>query len=114
MAKKTPTVKNETLIFWDYDAGQFVKRFNITEWVNWQKFLKDETTKSFRFIGPDGTSCSVVKESRRGRGKKFWYAHKRLDGKLKRKYLGLSENVTYRKLKAVAFELSQRELSLTT
>ncbi len=113
MAKKTPTIRNKILTLWDYDLDNLIMEFDISlssEWAYWQEFLNSETTKSFRFIGPDGTSCSVVKEKRRGRGKRFWYAHKRLDGKLRRKYLGLSENLTYRKLEAVAFKLSQREL----
>ena len=118
MARKTPTVKDKIFTLWDYEADRPIMEFDITnpdEWSYWQKFLDDVNTKSFRFIGPDGTSCTVIKELRPQFGDKdnlkpTWYAHKRLGGELKKKYIGKSENVTYAKLKAIAFELSQRRM----
>ena len=76
-------------------------------------WLDQET--SFNFTGPGGASCTVIKELRPHYNnpddlRPIWYAHRRLDGKLRRRYIGKPENVTFEQLKAVAFELSQREL----
>jgi hypothetical protein len=111
MAQKTPTVNNKTLTLWDYEADHRIMEIDLSrpgEWPYWLEFLEAETTRSFRYVGADGTSCTVVKEKRRNG--RFWYAHKRLNGKLRRKYLGRSANLTYKRLKAVAFELAQRKL----
>ena len=116
MTRRTPTVRDKIFTLWDYEVNQPIIEFDITdpsEWLYWQSFLDDATTKSFRFIGPEGTSCSVIKELRpqfgdKSKLKPTWYAHRRLGGKLHRCYLGKSENLTYSKLKQVAFELSQR------
>ena len=115
MAEKTPTVRGKILTLWDYEADRLIMELDITrssDWPNWQDWLDSRTTKSFRYIGDDDTvTCTVVKEKRagyKGRSVKwFWYAHRRLGGQLRRKYLGLSENVTYNRLKEVALELEQ-------
>jgi hypothetical protein len=116
MAKKTPTLRDKRIIFWDEFTGDKMMELDITVPRDHQAFLEMlETYKSFRFVGSDGTSCSVVKELRPQFGDKenlkpIWYAHRRLGGKLRRRYIGKPENLTLKKLKAVAFELSQREL----
>lgn len=116
MAKKTPTLRDKRIIFWDEYSGDKMMELDITVPRDHQAFLEMlETYKSFRFVGSDGTSCSVVKELRPQFGDKenlklVWYAHRRLGGKLRRRYIGKAENLTLKKLKAVAFELSQREL----
>lgn len=115
MAKKTPTVKDTILTLWDSEYDRVIMQLDLTkstDWPHWVGWLDSPSTKSFRYVGRDGTSCTVVKETRLSFGKTpkpFWYAHKRL-GKLRRKYLGKSEDLNYQKLKQVAFELSQREL----
>jgi len=114
MAKKTPTLKEKSIIFWQEDGT--IELQDITNPIDHRAFLSIlETYKSFRFVAGDGTSCTVIKEMRPQFGDKenlkpIWYAHKRLAGKLKRKYIGKAENLTYKKLKDAAFELSQREL----
>ena len=116
MAKKTTHVYDTELVLWDHELDRLIQRYDISdpaEWQYWQAFLESETTKSFRYVGSDGTSCSVIKENRPmfgGEKKPVWIAHKRLDGKLRRKYLGVSENLTTKKLKQAAFQLSQRRL----
>lgn len=117
MAKKTPTIQDKIFTLWDSETDRAIMQLDLTklaDWPYWVNWLDLTTTKSFRYVGKDGTACTVVKETRLSFGNKdkpltVWYAHKRL-GKLKRKYLGKSEDLTYQKLKQVAFELSQREL----
>ena len=99
------------LTFYDADAD----RTNILATVNserWFAWLDEPTTKSFRYV-KDVKNVTGAKFTftamKRADGK--WYAHKRLKGKLRRKYLGLSDNLSATKLEAVAFELAQYELT---
>jgi len=114
MAKKTPTLREKAITFYQED-GQIALR-DITTPRDHRAFVEIVATyKSFRFVAADGSSCSVVQELRPSFGNKaklrpVWYAHKRLGGKLKRKYIGRAENLTHQKLKAVAFALCQRGL----
>ena len=115
MAKKTPTIQDKIFTLWDSENDRAIMQLDLTklaDWPYWINWLDLPTTKSFRYVGKDGTACTIVKETRLSFGKTpkpFWYAHKRL-GKLRRQYLGKSEDLTYQTLKEVAFELSQREL----
>lgn len=59
--------------------------------------------RSFRYECSRGhfTAC---KENRKGGN--FWYANRRVDGKLRRSYLGASSDLTLAKLEEVAIKLS--------
>ena len=113
MARKTPIVKDSILTLWDFETDQSILELDISdpnEWEYWQQFLNDDLTKSFRFIAENGASYTAIKELRPHFNNKddlrpIWYAHKRLAGKHRRKYLGKSERVTYSRLKAVVREL---------
>ena len=113
MAKKTPTLREKRIIFWDEDTGNKIVELDITNARDHQTFVEIlQTYKSFRFITENGFRCTVVKEMRPSFGDKenkkpVWYAHKRQNNKLRRKYIGKAENVTYQKLKAVALELER-------
>ena len=113
MAKKTPRVDDTKLTWFDeYTEQQVYVCDIISDWQVWLDWLDRE--KSFRFVAADGTNCSVIKEYRKffgGPKKPVWYAHKRLGGKLKRRYIGVSENCTYKTLKAIAFDLCQHSLA---
>ena len=120
MAKRTPTVEETVLTGWDEYKDERFKILDIVEdWELWQDWLNSEVVKVFRYVGNDGTSCTMMQEMRRQFGdnrkmKPTWYAHKRLGGKLKRRYLGKPENLSYEKLKQVTFEVCQRELVNTS
>ncbi len=114
MARKTPVVYDTRLTWFDPDRQHDVGLCDIVkDWSIWQEFL--ETESVFRYVGIDGTNCSFRKEVRPHFGNKddwrpVWYGHKRMDNKLRRQYVGKSENCTREKLKSVAFELSQRKI----
>ena len=109
-----PQVKNGHLTFYDPDAGitSTLATVNSDRWFAW---LDEPTTKSFRYVkdveGVKGAQFTFT-AMKRADGK--WYAHKRLKGKLRRKYLGLSDNLSATKLEAVAIELAQYELQETS
>ena len=111
MAHKTPTVKDKILILWDYDADRLILELDITysdDWQHWLNWLESKATKSFRYVSEVGT-FTAVKESRKQGRKRFWYAHRRVDGKLRRTYLGMSENLTRDNLREAATKLSRRD-----
>ena len=116
MAKDTPVLKDKTIFFHQDDGGS-VNVYDMTKPRQHQLFLEVvDTYKAFRFVAADGSSCTVVREKRAHYRNKndmrvVWYAHKRIGGKLKRKYIGKTKNLTYEKLKTVAFELSQYRLT---
>ena len=113
MAKKTPTLRGTKLYWYDGDAERenFICDM-VKDRDRWLKFLENE--KAFRYIAVDGTSCTAIKEKRRAFGSEkiiiVRLAHRRLGGKLQRRYLGQAENITQAKLKLAAFALSQRPL----
>lgn len=101
-----PKVQNGILSWYD----SYAARTNVLSTVgsaDWFQWLEEPHHTSFRYISKDQTNFTAIK---RNDGK--WYAHKRLNGKLKRRYLGLSENLTAKKMDEVAFELAQREITV--
>lgn len=103
--KRGPTppalVKEDQLILWDHELNQLIETLRVGEpyWLDW---LEQALTKSFRYESVTGT-FTAIKENRRGRS--IWYAHRRVRGKLKRVYLGKSENLTVSKLVETARKL---------
>lgn len=81
-----------------------------TGWLDW---LNRPETKSFRFRGLAGTHCTVIRETRKGRSGNqhpYWYTHRHVLGRLRRVYLGRSENLTLQALEAAAAKLAQLEM----
>ncbi len=72
----------------------------------WFEWLAAEGSTSFRYISKDGATFTA---NRRKNG--VWYAAKRLDGKLRRRYLGQPGNLTIKKMDTIAFELAQRNIT---
>jgi hypothetical protein len=105
--KKNPTspplVKEDQLILWDHELNQLIETLKVGDpyWLDW---LEQALTKSFRYESATGI-FTAIKENRRGRS--IWYAHRRVKGKLKRVYLGKSENLTRSKLVETARKLDQ-------
>jgi len=79
-----------------------------TGWLDW---LRDARHTSFRYESYEGPQCSVVRESRRspssGNTFWYWYAHRKIGGRLRRKYLGKPESLTITALEAAARSLAQ-------
>lgn len=94
----TPKVRAGLLTWFD----PFEQRTNTVGSVGslqWWDWLKLDWAASFRYQDQHG-SFTAIRENRRGCH--VWYAHRRQRGKLKRLYLGKSDNLTADKLAHVA------------
>ena len=69
----------------------------------WQQWL--EQVSSFAFHSKAGEHFTARKE-RRAQGGAYWTVYRKVDGRLKRKYLGFSGNVTLTRLEQIADALS--------
>lgn len=100
-----PKVQDGLLTWYDPYAERTneVGKVGSEEWFDW---LAQPHNASFRYISKDKAAFTAMKNE-----KGLWIAHKRLGGKLRRKYLGKPANLTKKKLDAVAFELAQRKLA---
>lgn len=81
-----------------------------TGWLDW---LNNENHRSFRFENGLGMTCTLVKERRRGSSGKFfeyWYAHKRINDRLRRVYIGKAERLSLARLEQATQQLSQLTL----
>jgi LuxR family maltose regulon positive regulatory protein len=90
--------------------GMVVSELNI-EGDAWHEWL--DQVSSFAFQGKDGAHFTALKE-RRGRSGAYWTAYRKVGGKLKRKYLGLSKEVTLTALEQAAAALMQLEIPTTS
>lgn len=91
---KAPLVSNDKF---DADGYPTTMRVGSLAWFDW---LKDN--RSFRYECSEG-SFTACKESRKSGF--FWYANRRVNGKLRRAYLGASEDLTLDHLVNVAIKL---------
>jgi LuxR family maltose regulon positive regulatory protein len=69
----------------------------------WPRWL--ERLSSFSFHSREGAQLTVRKEGQ-GRSGAYWIAYRRAGGKLKRMYLGASQDVTFARLEQVAAALA--------
>lgn len=101
-----PKVEQGQLTWYDpyADRTNPVGAVGSVEWCQW---LDGAGTRSFRYESDQG-AFTAVKEKRRGRS--VWYAHRRHGGRLKRVYLGQSENLTGTKLVEAARKLNSSEV----
>lgn len=79
-----------------------------TGWLDW---LRGPDHRSFQFENAaGGLTCTIVKERRKGASGKYffyWYAHKRIQGRLRRKYAGKSEQLDLARLEQAAQAVNQ-------
>ena len=105
-----PKVADGVLSWFDADEKitNIVGPVGSVAYVTW---LAQDWSRSFRYESQFG-SFTAIKEKRGGR--LVWYAHRRQGGRLKRVYLGQSENLTAAKLAQAARKLNASQaLNLT-
>lgn len=75
------------------------------EWWDW---VNSSEAESFRFDCDFGAKgYRARKEEIKARSGSFWYAYKRIEGKLRKRYLGKSEELTLGRLESVAYDLAK-------
>jgi hypothetical protein len=102
MAATTPQVKqnictdpNKPL----YPAIEVGSEF----WFSW---LREPDVKSFHFESDRG-KFTARKEERATSTNEYWYAYRKLQGKLRKVYMGAMDEITSERLEEVAAEISQ-------
>jgi len=91
-------------------------RLDTPAWAAW---LETETTRSFAYPLFDRAAGWIVgfmtvRKERRARGRRYWVAYRRSDGRLRKIYLGRSPQVTGLRLAAVAAEFLQATGGVST
>jgi len=71
----------------------------------WYAWLASEQTRSFRYCHALGVL--TVRKERRARGAWYWSAYRRVDGHLRKQYLGRSSELTAARLEAAALALQR-------
>ncbi len=103
MAKMTPTVRGDRLVYQDQqnDCEQ-VLVVGTPAWYNWLT-----TATTFAFTGDSGTFTARKERAGNKRGGWYWKAYRTQHSKHSSLYLGKSEAVTLERLHAVAQALAQ-------
>jgi hypothetical protein len=74
----------------------------------WWEWVSSNEAESFRFECDHGVKgYRARKESIKSRSGSFWYAYKRIDRKLRKRYLGKSDELTLERLESVAYDLAK-------
>jgi predicted ATPase/DNA-binding CsgD family transcriptional regulator len=97
MARQLPRIENQLLRLPE-TAGPAAGAIEV-ESAAWYAWLADEQNPSFTFTNAVGT-CTVRRERRR-RGQ-YWYAYRRRAGKLYKRYVGKTDELTLDRLNAAA------------
>ena len=97
-----PIMREGVVTVWDYELDRKIEEI-VVDGPDWAAWLAQPICTSFRYQHPTG-AFTAIREHRQGRP--VWYAHRRLNGHLKRFYLGLSKNLTAHKLALTADKIS--------
>jgi len=95
-------VRERTLILARPGSAEAHIPLDTPAWFVW---LADEQVRSFRYCHPLGVL--TVRKERRARGAWYWSAYRRVDGHLRKQYLGRSSELTAARLEAAALALRQ-------
>jgi predicted ATPase/DNA-binding CsgD family transcriptional regulator len=76
---------------------------DTSDWYNWL-----QTASTFTFRGEEGLFTAHKERAGNRRGKAYWRAYRKRDGKLHRVYLGQSEELTLERLQSVAVVLASK------
>ena len=99
MARKTPKVHHKTLS-WQHGAEVHSLKVGTADWYAWL-----EQASTFAFAGPTGTFTARKEHMQRGRA--YWKAYRKRAGKLRRAYMGKSNELTPARLEAIAAALTR-------
>lgn len=102
-ATKLPTMRDDGE-FLETKEGSMIE-VGSSKFFSW---LDNPDNRSFRFIA--GNACDQSFTARKETSKTgladYWYGYRKVDGKLHKRYIGKSEDVTLERLKEVVFALN--------
>ena len=96
MTRRIPQVADGALHVLEPSGGPEIT-VGSPSWVDW---LTDPATRSFSFRSPSGRY--TARKERRSRGGEYWVAYRKQGGKLHKKYLGRTGDLTLVRLEDVA------------
>lgn len=71
--------------------------------IKGQKWLDDPDNRDFRYMAGE-RSFTARKETSKA-GKDYWYAYRRVEGKLRKRYIGKAKEITSKRLSEIALAL---------
>ncbi|GER91227.1 HTH-type transcriptional regulator MalT [Dictyobacter vulcani] len=77
------------------------------DWLRWL-----ETHDAFAFAGRNGR-INLLKERRRNKDEGYWYAYRRHQGRMRKRYLGLSSQLSIDRLEEMADLLHEQDIATT-
>src|SRR5260370_24647168 len=96
MAQTPSIIQGEMLVYQqDEQPAQLV--VGTSSWYSWL-----EASSTFTFRSEHGTFTARKERAGNKRGRSYWRAYRKRNGKLHRAYLGKSDELTLERLKAVA------------
>lgn len=102
MASNTVQVKGRSFT----DPSKFIYSLVEVDSDTWFCWLKEPDVRSFHYES-DGGKFTARKEERATSTNEYWYAYRKVAGKLRKVYLGAMEELTGDRLEQVAREISQ-------
>lgn len=102
MVTNTVQVKEKTFT----DPSKFLYSSVVVDSATWFAWLKEPDVRSFHYEG-DAGKFTARKEERATSTNEYWYAYRKVQGKLRKVYLGAMEELTGDRLEQVAQEISQ-------
>src|SRR5581483_5213866 len=99
----TRAVVLDTTLMYQQDGRQVMLPVGSSSWFSWL-----QTATSFTFKHDAGSFTARKTRASNGRGSWYWYAYRRLHGRLFNLYLGTSEHVTLPRLQKAAHTLTLR------
>ena len=71
--------------------------------IKGQKWLDDPDNRDFRYMA--GEHSFTARKETSKTGKDYWYAYRKVEGRLHKRYIGKSEDITSKRLSEVALAL---------
>lgn len=102
MTTDTVQVKGKTFT----DPSKFIYSSVAVDSATWFAWLKEPNVRSFHYES-DAGKFTARKEERATSTNEYWYAYRKVQGKLRKVYLGAMEELTGDRLEQVAQEISQ-------
>lgn len=91
--------------------GRTVREATRTGWLDW---LRGANHNSFAYVAAAGQRCTFVREPRKtsaGNIFLYWYAYRKIGGRVRRRYIGRSPKMTMGALESAAMALAQLDLA---